>query len=202
MINRLNEDKAILEARHDVMEDEIDIEDLLKANFGDLTMRDILNLTDVTFPADLIDLDFPKQDLKTEQLDQSVPPSMELRKITSADAEEAVKMLEISKRKVNTKKKKRVPKIKEVSPVKIFKNNNQYEIMKGTKHQANKQPFPREPAALKQLKFSHLESEKLLSSQCISCPHCGKSYQRPSQGKMVEHLSSFHNTHHLHLPVL
>ena len=66
--------------------------------------------------------------------------------------------------------------------------------MKGTKHQANKQPFPREPAALKQLKFSHLESEKLLSSQCISCPHCGKSYPRPSQGKMVEHLSSFHNT--------
>ena len=74
MINRLNEDKAILEERHDVMEDEIDIEDLLKAKFGDLTMRDILNLTDVTFPADLIDLDFPKQDLKTEQIDQSVPP--------------------------------------------------------------------------------------------------------------------------------
>ena len=101
---RLDKEKSVLEARHDVMEDEIDIDDLLKANLGELTTKDILNLTDITFPVDLIDLDFPSLDLKTEQLYKSLPSSsIKLRKISAGEAKEVSELFQIPNRGNNTK---------------------------------------------------------------------------------------------------
>ena len=48
-------------------ENDEDIDNLLKANLGNITMRDILSMTEATFPVDLVDLDFSDQDDQQEQ---------------------------------------------------------------------------------------------------------------------------------------
>jgi hypothetical protein len=96
-INKLIEDKTSIEASHVAMENEVDIDNLLHANLGDLTIKDIINLTDDNFPADLIDLDMTNLDIKTEQMDHSSSlSSMGLG--SSVTAEEAVELLQIPNR--------------------------------------------------------------------------------------------------------
>ena len=93
-INRLIDEITMREARHDTLEKEIDIKDLLHCNFGVFTMKDILKMTDATFPVDLIDLDFPPFDLRPEQ-SQLHPSSMEEgRIISNTEAEKATKSLQ------------------------------------------------------------------------------------------------------------
>ena len=213
VIKRLDKEKSVLEARHDVMVDEIDIDDLLKANLGELTTKDILNLTDVTFPVDLIDLDFPSPDLKTEQLYKSLPSSsIKLRKISSAEAHEVSKLFQIPNRgditktdkqkKVVDTKKEKIPRFQEVSPLKIIKDDKDFKLAKKRKCGAIEKPSPFRPPS-QQFKPDSLASEKLLSTLSISCPHCGKTFPRSSQWMLVEHMNSFKKTcHHLPLPVL
>ena len=203
VIKRLIKEKSVLEARHDDMEDEIDIVDLLKANFGELTTKDFLNLTDITFPVDLIDLDFPSLDLKTEQLSKSLPSSsIKLRKISSTEAKEVSELFQIPNRgntkvdkqkKVGDTKMKKMARIQEVSPLKIIKDDDDFKLVKKSQFRATQKPSTLRPPS-KQFKPNFLASEKLLSSLSISCPHCGKTFPRSSQWMLVEHMNSFHNT--------
>ena len=71
MVNSLIEEITMMEAKQDVIEDEIDIDNLLQANLGDMTIKDILNMTEATFPSDLVDLDFRHLDLQPNQCQSS-----------------------------------------------------------------------------------------------------------------------------------
>jgi len=198
VIKRLIKEKSVLEARHDVMEDEIDIDDLLKANLGELITKDVLKLTDNTFPVDLIDLDFPSQDLKTDQLYKSLPSSsIKLRKISAAEAKEVSELFQIPNRGNNTKtdkqkkvgdtKKGKVPRFQKVSPLKILKDDKDFKLVKKS------QKLPPLRPNYQQFKPNPLASEKLLSSLTISCPHCDKTFPKSSQWRLVEHMNSSHN---------
>ena len=208
-INKLIEDKTSIEASHVAMENEVDIDNLLHANLGDLTIKDIINLTDDNFPADLIDLDMTNLDIKTEQMDHSSSlSSMGLG--SSVTAEEAVELLQIPNREENIETDLRLDKIEavgslphsssleakddkacsnqKVSPFKIIKEDNQYQLAKKKKYLAFHQPTPVGSSSSKKRKFSPLTTDKSLS-----CPHCCKTYPRGSQWKLIKHLSSSHN---------
>ena len=57
LINKLIEDKTRIESTQDVVEDDIDIDNLLHANLGEVDISDILNFNDSVFPDDLASLD-------------------------------------------------------------------------------------------------------------------------------------------------
>jgi len=52
-----NDDESI-----NVEDDEVDIDNLLKANFGGMTVKDIQNMTEATFPVELHDIEFICED--------------------------------------------------------------------------------------------------------------------------------------------
>jgi len=204
VIKRLINEKRVLEARHDIMEDEIDIDDLLKANLGERITKDVLNLTDITFPVDLIDLDFPNLDLKTEQLCESLPSSsIKLRKISAAEAKDVSELFQIPNRGNNTKldklnqpcktKKEKMHRSQKVSPLKILKDVKDYKLVKKSQFGVIQKPSPLRLNS-QQFQPNSSASEKLLSSLSISCPHCEKTFPKSSQWMLVEHMYSSHNT--------
>ena len=79
LINKLIEDKTRIESTQDVMEEDIDIDNLLHANLGEVDLSDILNFTDSVFPDsdDLASLDITNlvsadQSLSLSPLNQSI----------------------------------------------------------------------------------------------------------------------------------
>jgi len=62
-ITNKDTDRHTIEANSEADED---IDNLLKANLGIMTVKDILSMTEATFPVDLVDLDFSLQDDKQE----------------------------------------------------------------------------------------------------------------------------------------
>ena len=57
LINKLMEDKTRIESTNDPMEEDVDIDNLLTANLGEVDLNDILNLSNSAFPEDLGNLD-------------------------------------------------------------------------------------------------------------------------------------------------
>ena len=88
-VNNLVVELTMMGEGHELLEEEIDIENLLHTNIEDHVMEDILSTLDLTFPADLIDLEL-QSTYSRPQL--SVNESMgQLRQISPVDAEEASK---------------------------------------------------------------------------------------------------------------
>ena len=165
MVNSLIEEITMMEAKQDVIEDEIDIENLLQANLGDMTIKDILNMTEATFPSDLVDLDFRHLDLQPNQCQSS--PSTSPSQVEIEDHKKD-KMLD----QMN-------------SLPQIVKQINQNLLLKSMNQEVN-QLSPNGPS------FSKSSSQA--SAESISCPICGKSFPRGSQWMVMKHISSSHDT--------
>jgi len=194
LLNKLIEDKTKIEASIDVIEEEVDIDNLLHANL-DLTMKDILDLTDVTFPADLIDLDLPDLDIKNDIFLSSMNLGTSI-KMMSQDLDQMIpnrdesSQMDLGENKVQPEEK---PCCKvgntsrngivcnfsvKVSPLKVNK--------KKRKKVVNNNPSYFGSSLSKSMKFSPN------APQSISCPHCAMTYPRGKQWKLIEHLSKSH----------
>jgi len=206
LLNKLIEDKTKIEASIDVIEEEVDIDNLLHANL-DLTMKDILDLTDVTFPADLIDLDLPDLDIKNEYNDNVSLSSMYLgisTKMRSQDLDQMIPnregsfQMDLGENKVhpeekpcckvgNTPRNGNVCNFSvKVSPVKVNKEHDKHNFVKKRKKAVNNNHSSFESSSSKSMKFSPN------APQSISCPHCAMTYPRGKQWKLIEHLSKSH----------
>ena len=94
LINKLIEDKTRIESTQDVMEEDIDIDNLLHANLGEVDLSDILNFTDSVFPDpdDLASLDFTNLVSADQNLSLS-PASLRMATNTSYVVEEEATQL-------------------------------------------------------------------------------------------------------------
>jgi len=88
-VNKLVVELTMLGEGHELLEEEIDIENLLHTKIEDHVMEDILGTLDLTFPADLIDLELQ---ITNSMPQLSATESMgQLRQLSPVDAEEASK---------------------------------------------------------------------------------------------------------------
>jgi len=207
LLNKLIEDKTKIEASIDVIEEEVDIDNLLHANL-DLTMKDILDLTDVTFPADLIDLDLPDLDIKDEHIGNVSISPMNLVTSTMTGSQDLEKMIPNREESVQADLggEKVLPEYKpcckigktfenenvcnfsvNVSPLKLNKEGKQH-VVKKRKQVANKNKSSSGSSSSKKRKLSPD------APQIISCPHCAQTYRRGKQWKLMDHLSKSHKT--------
>ena len=94
LINKLIGDKTRIESTQDVMEEDIDIDNLLHANLGEVDLSDILNFTDSVFPDsdDLASLDITNLVSADQNLSLS-PASLRMATNTSYVVEEEATQL-------------------------------------------------------------------------------------------------------------
>eukprot|EP00092_Neocalanus_flemingeri_P040760 GFUD01044375.1.p1 GENE.GFUD01044375.1~~GFUD01044375.1.p1 ORF type:complete len:275 (+),score=95.66 GFUD01044375.1:552-1376(+) len=200
------------------MEDEIDFDNLLHANLGDVDLSNLLNLSDSAFPDDLESLDLTN--LVPDQARLSLSPSSlamatntsyvvqeeELQvqfpnREGSAERENTVEVKGVVGRMVDQKRnylstQEYIPEEKakqKVSPIKIIKGENQYQLA------SRKRQFPNQHQLLdisnssKKRKFSSVpESEVSPVPRSLSCPHCGKQFPLGGQWKLTRHISTVH----------
>ena len=160
-INTLIEEITMMEARHDVMENEIDIENLLQCNLGELSMKDMMNMTDVSFPADLIDLDFPPLDIQSEQPQLRSSFMMEEgRTISNIDSVKAAEVVHVNRPEIDEQK---VP--KRISQSQTVQEETKFQTVKKRESLGTNQTGP---SSSKMWQISFPPSEELL--QCAQWP--------------------------------
>jgi len=203
LLNKLIEDKTKIEASVDVIEEEVDIDNLLHANL-DLSMKDILDLTDVTFPADLIDLNLPDLVIKNEQIDIAcLSPMNHQVEMGSQDLDKMIPNREVclqvdlggdkvkpgDEHCCKAGKTSRTGNVcnfsVNVSPLKLNNEVKQSVVQKRKQVLVNIMS-PSGSSVAKKMKFSPNDPK------IISCPHCAQTYPRGKQWKLIEHLSKSH----------
>ena len=186
-INTLIEEITMMEARHDVMENEIDIENLLQCNLGELSMKDMMNMTDVSFPADLIDLDFPPLDIQSEQPQLHSSFMMEEgRTISNIDSVKAAEVVHVNRPEIDEQKVQ-----KRVSHSQTVKEETKFHMVQKRESPGTYQTGS---SSSKIWQISFPPSEELLTAQFISCPHCSMIFSRRCQWMLKNHISECHNT--------
>ena len=207
LINKLIEDKTRIESTQDIVEDDIDIDNLLHANLGEVDINDILNFNDSVFPDDLDNLDItnlmPDQSLclsptslnmatntsyvVEEQLVQ-IPnregsleeESVEVKGVVGRMVEQRKSFLSTPQEKINCKK---------VSPIKILRGGNKYQLV-SKKRSAADTPPEVPPCKLPKSAGKVVPT----APQCLSCPHCNKKFPLGGQWALTRHISSVHGS--------
>jgi len=215
LINKLIEDKTKIDPMNDGLEDALYIDNLLHANLGEVDLSDILNFTDSAFPDDLDSLDM--SNLVSDQAKLSLSPtSLAMATNTSYVVEQEVQnqfpnregsierlddtvnVKGVVERMVGQKRnylssQEYITEAKDdqkVSPIKIIKGGNQYQLADRNKQQVT------DPLATpcKKLKLSSMSAKDAAPvPYCLSCPHCGKQFPLGGQWKLTRHLSSAHS---------
>jgi len=189
-INRLMEEITVMEKGPEELERDIDIENLLHANLGDLSIEEIIATVDFTFPADLIELDFPPTNYRVVE-PKSQPSSIcfsQLKKISNTEAKEAgsAVMDSISgstpQFEGNRKKLKLNNKVKKSA----FRR-----ISQDVKERENTEISVPDHSYLRR-KVQFAPSESQFNSQFISCPFCNIIFSRKSQWMLLRHMSDSH----------
>jgi len=191
LINKLMENKTQTESSSDNMENDIDIDNLLSANLGEVDFSDILNLNDSNFTEDLDKLDIINLEAEQATLPLS-PSSMAMAVNTNYVVEDCCKedeVVQVPNREGSDNKvmedhevknlvERMVDQKQVVSPIRIIKGKNKYLV-------ANK------------------KQEKVVDSQSsppagiansLVCPHCGKSFPLGGQWKLTRHMNSVHGS--------
>jgi len=214
LINKLIEDKTKIDPMNDGLEDALYIDNLLHANLGEVDLSDILNFTDSAFPDDLDSLDM--SNLVSDQAKLSLSPtSLAMATNTSYVVEQEVQnqfpnregsierlddtvnVKGVVERMVGQKRnylssQEYITEAKDdqkVSPIKIIKGGNQYQLADRNKQQVT------DPLATpcKKLKFPPMSAKDAAPVPLsLSCPHCGKQFPLGGQWKLTRHLSSAH----------
>jgi len=190
-INSLMEEITVMEKGPEELESDIDIGILLHANLGDLSIEEIMATVDFTFPADLIDLDFPP--INYRAVDPKSQPSSfclsQLKKISNTEAEGAVSAVMDSLS----------------GSTQQFEGNRKKLKLKNTVKKSSSRPFSRDVKELENTEISvpdhsylkrqvqFAPSESQFNSQFISCPFCNIIFSRNSQWMLLRHLSDSHN---------
>ena len=208
----------------DIIDDDVDIDNLLDANLGDVSFTYLLSLIDSSFSADLIDLNLTNLDFMDMDSDQvKLPSSMAMDINTVFNAEEALLPNREAIYQINHDVKKKdleriggqrtcprssesvagqghaikpqnYKSLKAVPPIKITKEYNKYKISKRRNLLVNSQSCPVGSSPSKQMKTSKMSRDISPAPQFISCPLCSKKFLRGSQCKLTKHLSSSHNS--------
>jgi len=209
LINKLMEDRTRIEATNDTMEGDIDIDNLLTANFGgeEVDLNDLLNLSNSAFPDDLGNLDI--NSVMQEQSLCLSPSSLRLATNTSyvvdegstqlpnreegIDIEENGDVKSLVGRMVEQKKNFNLSKheesqIKKVSPLKIIRGGNQFKLV-GSKRPSDESC----EGTLAQKKPK--SSGKVLPNapQCLACPQCTKKFPLGGQWALERHVLAAHS---------
>jgi len=215
LINKLIEDKTKIDPMNDGLEDALYIDNLLHANLGEVDLSDILNFTDSAFPDDLDSLDM--SNLVSDQAKLSLSPtSLAMATNTSYVVEQEVQnqfpnregsierlddtvnVKGVVERMVGQKRnylssQEYITEAKDdqkVSPIKIIKGGNQYQLADRNKQQVT------DPLATpcKKLKFPPMSAKDAAPvPHCLFCPHCGKQFPLGGRWKLTRHLSSAHS---------
>ena len=215
LINKLIEDKTRIESTSDIMEEDIDIDNLLHANLGEVDLSELLNISDSAFPDDLDSLDM--SNLVADQVNLSLSPtSLAMATNTSYIVEEE-EDIQLPNREGSTEdesfsgvkgfvgqlveqkrsflsvevKQKQTQK---VSPIKIIKGVTQYKLANKKKQ---KVPITKEyasPCKKFKLSSSSVAAAIPVPQQCLSCPHCSKQFPLGGQWKLTRHISSDHSS--------
>ena len=214
LINKLIEDKTRIESTSGIMEEDIDIDNLLHANLGEVDLSELLNISDSAFPDDLDSLDM--SNLVADQVNMSLSPtSLAMATNTSYIVEEE-EDIQLPNREGSTEdesfsgvkgfvgqlveqkrsflsvevKQKQTQK---VSPIKIIKGVTQYKLANKKKQ---KVPITNEYASpCKKLKLSSSSVAAAIPvlQQCLSCPHCSKQFPLGGQWKLTRHMLLVHS---------
>jgi len=189
-INTLMEEITMMEKDHAEFEKDLDLDNLLHAELGDLSIEDIIGTLDLSFPADLIDLHFPPLNLslQVEVARSQVTVSClgEMREVSPLEAQKATLAVNIVKKKLrNTQQFK-----SNRNPTKSHK-----EIVKKTRKsdKKNGQAGEKLSSSCVNKKVPFAPSESLFTSQFISCPICNAIFSRSNQWMMLKHISDFHS---------
>jgi len=212
LINKLIEDKTRIESVGSNMEEDIDIDNLLHANLGEVDLSELLNISDSAFPDNLDSLDMSS--LEANQVNLSLSPSsLAMATNTSYIVEEeedvqlpnregsteeegsgikgVVGQLVQQKRSVHLSEGKE-KQTQKVSPIKIIKGHNMYQLANKKKQKAALTEDYTSPC--KKLKMSSPVPEvSTAPQQCLSCPHCSKQFPLGGQWKLTRHISTAHN---------
>jgi len=208
LINKLMEDKTRIESTEDLMEDDIDIDNLLHANLGEVDLSDILNLNDSAFPDNLENLDITN--MMSEQSLSLSPASLGMATNTSYFVQE--EPFQLPNREGSTEEEQSVE-VKgpvgrmveqknsflsasqeksqlKVSPIKIIRGENQYKLASRKRHDGQEALNCVDTPSSKKQKISG----KAIPSapQCLSCSHCDKKFPLGGQWKLTRHISSVH----------
>jgi len=205
----------------DFVDEDVDIDNLLDANLGDVRFTYLLSLTDSTFPTDLIDLQLTNLDFMDKDSDQGELPSSMTMDINTAfiaeepllpNREESYQIdQDVKKKDVGRKgdqktcsrssenvdgqghaiKPQNYKSRKVVSPIKITKEDNKYKLSKRRNLLVNSRSCPVGSSPSKKMKTSR---DIPPAPQSLSCPLCSKKFLRGSQCKLTKHLSSSHNS--------
>jgi len=218
LINKLIEDKTRIESINDGLEDDLDIDNLLHANLGEVDLSDLLNLTGSAFPDDLDSLDV--SNLMSDKASLSLSPtSLAMATNTSYVVEEVQN--QFPNREGSTEVLDDTAKVKgvvgrladqkrgylssqeysteakddqKVSPIKIIKGHNQYQLANRNQQQVTDSLILENVAPCKKLKLSSMSAKDASPvPHCLSCPHCGKQFPLGGQWKLTRHISSAHS---------
>ena len=194
-INILMEEITMMEKGHEEFEKDLDFDSLLHDQLGDLTIEEIIGTLDLSFPAELIDLDFPPLNLNLQIVESKSQLTVsclgEMREVSFPEAEGATHAVKIMEKKIgdtqqvvarnrnirkscNSKAKK--TKTRRVAKVKDKAGEILGSTTSPVKRKANFAP-----------------SESLFSSQFISCPHCNAIFSRSNQWMLLQHISDVHS---------
>jgi len=208
LINKLMEDRTRIESTEDLMEDDIDIDNLLHANLGEVDLSDILNLNDSAFPDNLENLDITN--MMSEQSLSLSPASLRMATNTSYIVQE--EPFQLPNREGSTEEEQTVevkgpvgrmveqknsffsaPQEKsklKVSPIKIIRGQNQYKLASRKRPDGQEAENCADDHSSKKPKISG----KAIPSapQCLSCSHCNKKFPLGGQWKLTRHISSVH----------
>jgi len=189
-INTLMEEITMMENGHAEFEKDLDLDNLLHAELGELSIEDIVGTLDLSFPAELIDLRFPPLNLNLQVVvarsQLTVSCLGEMREVSPLEAQEATLAVNIVKKKLrNTQQFK-----SNRNPTKSHK-----EKVKKTRKSDKKKDQAGENllSSCVKKKVPFAPSESLFTSQFISCPICNAIFSRSNQLMMLKHISDFHS---------
>jgi len=197
LVEKLRNEKTLIESTQNMTEDAADIENLLSANLGDVSLTDLLSMTESNFPADLIDLDLSEFGWMEESLackveaeDQDQIPNREANNGTEGGFVKDEDQLSV-RGSLNGNILFKNYDMQKVSPIKMVKKDNQYQVDRKRKLQFSNQPSP---SGINKKKLYMNISDDSEASKYLSCPSCKKKFAVGHQWKLTRHISLVHNT--------